>query len=154
MDIILGDITILNQLDNLKTQMDVANGTMALFTDDRTPLATDVLGNFTEANFAGYSRQPLDAGTIYRRSDGQYAFDISDAHFQANGTGNLPQTVYGAMLLDVDDGNRVIGAGRLDNPVTLNAVDDGVTVDGDASMIQTSGTESTLTVRGEQDQGA
>lgn len=154
MDIILGDVTILNELQALKDQLDVANATVQLYQSDQTPTKLNVIGDFTLANFAGYAPAPLDTGNIYRRLDGQYAFDINDANFKATGTGNLPQTIYGALLVDVDDGNRVIGAGRLDTAALIAAVDDGLTIDGDASMIQSGGTISQLTVRAEQDQGA
>lgn len=107
---------------------DGAGASIRLFKSD-TPLSpTTVLADLTEADFTGYTAGGIPA-TAWT-----YAFDpdtgdpvalCSDlAFWQVTGGANLPQTIYGFMV--VRDGGIMIGARRFDTPQNLASLEQAI----------------------------
>lgn len=77
---------------------DLAGAEVCLFVNNYTPVAGSVVGNFTEATFPGYAREPLagwDAVAIVSDHARQNA---DDCEFTLSATGG-PYSVYGYFVL-------------------------------------------------------
>lgn len=99
---------------------------------DFTPSLDMVLGDFTEATFDGYAAKELGVGTqpiYYDAETGLLTITLEDPAggyvWSTTGVTNLPQTIYGAYL--VDNASAVLlGAYKFPNPVTLTESGQGV----------------------------
>ena len=84
--------------------------TLKLYKNDYTPTATSVVGNFTEADFTGYSAATLDKDDWTIVTDGNSkASATNDAQ---SWTAASTQTVYGYYVLSTSSATTVLWAER------------------------------------------
>lgn len=95
----------------------VIPGSVALFTNNFTPVPSMIPGSFTEATWTGYSRAssvpwttPALTGDIAYSDSGTLTFTVT-----SGGTGN---TCYGYFVMN-DVNSHVIFAERFDVPITV-----------------------------------
>lgn len=91
---------------------------LALAKLDFNPTKTMEIGDFSEANYPGYARQPIL--TWQPANHGQGGFSLSQGEslvFQPNGD-DTTNTIFGHVLIGADSVT-VLGAEKYDNPVPL-----------------------------------
>ena len=99
---IAGEISLLNTL------LQNGNLHLHLFQNNYTPIASSVIGNFTEATFSGYSTtQPLPITTVKwttPANDGAGRAIAFNATFNfSNSTGAVGNQIYGYYVTDLAD---------------------------------------------------
>jgi len=85
---------------------------MALFKNDIVPTPSNVLADFTEADFTGYAQQSPVFGAVVIDENGIPVAPASST-FTASGSA-ITNTVYGMYLLDST--GALVGAARFDSP--------------------------------------
>tara|TARA_A100001391_G_C4999656_1_gene260403 strand:+ start:301 stop:708 length:408 start_codon:yes stop_codon:yes gene_type:complete len=93
---------------------------MALFINDATLSASNVIGDFTKPGYAGYADQTLDswpaASTL---GTGEASCTHPNVTFAYSGLVSSV-TVYGLVIFDPSDSNVVIEVVKYETPVTLS----------------------------------
>lgn len=118
-EVIQGDVVTL--LDTLHA--------VRLFTNDFQPIPSSVLADFTEATFDGYAAKAIANATGFRdpaTGDLDVQGEVASEAYIAGAAIAGPQTVYGWYITLAILGTEWIAAGRLDEPITVAAENDGV----------------------------
>jgi hypothetical protein len=93
-----------------------------LWVNNYTPTDTTVLGDLTEATFAGYSQQSISFGTPSIDGSGRGQMVMNPITFTA-GSISSPVSVYGVAIVDYDsEGAVAMWVQRFDSaPITLSS---------------------------------
>ena len=105
--------------------------TLYLYKNDYTPVAGSDVGDFTEADFPGYSRNELNNWSTPTTDDDGNALMTDALHLYEMEDVSPTNTVYGYLIALPDvggDPDRIVGAVRFDEPVEMNAVGAQLTV--------------------------
>lgn len=101
---------------------ELAGAEVCLFENNYTPVAGSLVGNFTEATFPGYAREPLANWTAVVIAADHARQDADDCEFTLSATGG-PYSVYGYYVLSA--GGDLLWAERDPNaPGVLSTVGD------------------------------
>ncbi len=93
---------------------------MALFVNDATLSADNVIGDFTKPGYAGYADQTLDAWpAAITLGTGEASCTHPNVTFAYSGLAS-PVTVYGLVIYDPTDSNVVIEVTKYETPVTIS----------------------------------
>ncbi|SRR6266545_2116887 len=99
-----------------------------------TPNNNLVIGDLVKATFTGAAAKATITATMQKFTDpqtGEWIIQIPEPaggwHWQTTDTANLPQTIYGYALTDLNE-ITLWGSALLDAPVVLNGVGQGVDI--------------------------
>jgi len=126
---------------------------LRLYTNNHTPLPTDVIGTYTEltsVDVPGYAAAvPTWNAAPYANPDGSWSDNMSLASFLATGAPPAPIVVYGWFLTD-SAAAVLLGAGLFDQPFTFTLTGDGFTLEGNINCLQPDGSHVETTLGFEQ----
>lgn len=86
-----------------------ADGWVFLFQNNHTITDFDTYASFVPATFSGYATQPVTCSITGISSTGIGTISCASVTFASNG-GTIPNTIYGAAVASVIDGNTLIAA--------------------------------------------
>jgi hypothetical protein len=95
---------------------------LCLYQNNYTPAAGDTLANYTEATFAGYTRQAISNWIPSTLAASVATSNADQKQFQRSATGTA-QTIYGYFVLD-GTGNLLFAERDPAAPITLTAQGD------------------------------
>lgn len=126
-----------------------------LYTNNFTPVKGSAVGDFTEltnVEVPGYvAVAGAWQGTPVRKADGSWEDGgTGPLNFAASAPPPSPQIVYGWFATD-STGATLIGGGRFDTPFTFTTTGDGMNLEQVIRVLQSSGTDYTLTLDMEQE---
>jgi len=106
------------RLEALKRQVDISSGAPVqarLFTNNRTPAATDALTDYTEASGGGYAAQQIDSGDweAVEASPSELSASVT---FEFTGPLAGAAQAYGVYLTS---GGKLVGAERFAGPANI-----------------------------------
>lgn len=112
---------IANKLADIvkKSTGDLAAATVHLFKNDFTPTQNNVLGDFTEADYTGYTNQAIGTwGTPYIDFLQRVLIQAPSLQFSPTGS-TVTNTVYGYYIQSAGTGTPLIASARFDTPVSM-----------------------------------
>lgn len=127
-----GDMIVLDMFSGAFPGGDIK---LKLFKNNHVPDVTDTEGDYTEADFSGYSSTSpaITWGAAFVNGDdkGEIDADVKTFTHNGGGTGN---TVYGAYV--TDDTDRLIYAERFDAPVSMSSNGDAINYTAKMTAVQ------------------
>jgi hypothetical protein len=121
----VGEIAMLGYLVGLTPTTEDLE--LRLFKSNNQPGQTDVLGDYTEANFIGYSRITIPAGA-WTLTPGAPSQAAAPQQIFTSSAAQTQQLIYGYMLVRVTTGDLVAVERFFDGPYPVAALNDRVRV--------------------------